>query len=394
MFITIDGVKGIDRNCTEYKIAKSGYTSLDGVEIEGRCGWLAKYNKKDYSFTAFLFKGKKLHAQKTITEDDALYTEVVASWYSKHDEDEEEEEEEDYAKELYNSIEHPQSIEEYEAALGAANELSGCALAAFNKLYEAAFYAASDAAEIAEAAVIEEWLENERHFEHLEAIMKAYAKEAEEFEAALGHYYPAKEAHTSETAWDAYHKATSRFPCRITECTDEYVTFGRIDSLGKFVCVQKQTGGGKTTWPIKAAKEGKRVLIVAHLIRILDSVVSAASQEGVELSHYSRSSKEELLNTDRLAITINSLGKLNERKVGFNIIVFDEINNIIDILTNPTSHIKDKQSVIDAIKVQIKTADKVVFQSAHIDAKHIDVLKRMLDIPIEMLRYSVKKKVA
>jgi hypothetical protein len=190
----------------------------------------------------------------------------------------------------------------------------------------------------------------------------------------------------------AYHEATQRFLCPITECSDTYVTFERIDSLGKFVCVQKQTGGGKTTWPIKAAGDGKRVLIVAHLIRILDSVVSAAGQEGVSFTHYYGAPKDELLNTERLAITVNSLSKLTSRKVGFNIIVFDEINNIIDILTNPTSHIKDKQSVIDAIKDQIESADKVVFQSAHIDARHIDVLQRMFDIPIEMLRYSVKQK--
>ena len=155
--------------------------------------------------------------------------------------------------------------------------------------------------------------------------------------------------------------------------------------------VRSAIGTGKTEVVEKFVKKNKKssVLFTTHLISLVES---GAKRLG--LTSYNECDFFDLQIENRLAICLNSLGKLTREGPlpHFDIVVIDEIEQMLSRLT---THIDQKPLIFSVLKQIIENATTVLCLDAHLSHVSVDLIKRLVthkNVTIHFNEYEAGRK--
>jgi len=155
--------------------------------------------------------------------------------------------------------------------------------------------------------------------------------------------------------------------------------------------VRSAIGTGKTEVVEKFIKKNKNksVLFTTHLISLVES-----GAKRLALTSYNECDFFDLQIENRLAICLNSLGKLTREGPlpHFDVVVIDEIEQMLSRLT---THIEQKPLIFAVLKQVIENASTILCLDAHLSNITVDLIKRIApnkNVTIHFNEYEAGKK--
>lgn len=154
--------------------------------------------------------------------------------------------------------------------------------------------------------------------------------------------------------------------------------------------VRSAIGTGKTEVVEKFINKNKdkSVLFTTHLISLVES-----GAKRLNLTSYNECDSFDLQIEDRLAICLNSLGKLTKEGPlpHYDIVIIDEIEQMLSRLT---THIDQKPLIFSVLKQVIENATTILCLDAHLSNITVDLIKRIVpfkDVTIHFNEYEAGK---
>lgn len=141
----------------------------------------------------------------------------------------------------------------------------------------------------------------------------------------------------------------------------------------KAVVVRSAMGTGKTVWLSKLTRSYEGAVInLAHRVALLKSL-----SERLALDFYLSQPAAAIAKSDRLAITLESLHKIDrERRYG--LLIIDEVEQVLHHLVSSDTTKQSRREILEYIRFLIARAEKVVVTDADAGSLAVEFLKLFL----------------